>query len=120
MARLSTLTYFPIKACKGWNTDMAFVERRGLQNDRRFLIVDAEGIAITQRDEPALALVVPELADGSLSLSAPGMPALSLPVLQEGVIQPATVWDDKDIRAVDQGDAAAGWLSTYLKFSVRL
>ena len=120
MGRLSTLTYFPIKACKGWNTETAFVERRGLQNDRRFLIVDSDGIAVTQRDEPALALVVPELADGSLGLAAPGMPVLNLPIAQNGLIQRVTVWDDSGIKAVDLGDTAAAWLSTYLKFSVRL
>jgi uncharacterized protein len=120
MTSLAALNYFPIKACKGRNTATAFVERRGLQNDRRFLIVDSEGVAVTQRDEPALALVVPTLTEGSLGLSAPGMPALSLPILQEGVIRPATVWDDSDIKSVDQGDAAADWLSTYLKFPARL
>jgi uncharacterized protein YcbX len=98
----------------------AFVERRGLQDDRRFLIVDPEGVAVTQRDYSALALVVPELTDDSLSLTTPGMPALSLPVAITGPGLDVTVWDDSGIKAVDQGEQAAEWLSTYLKVSVRL
>src|SRR5207248_2517879 len=104
MVTLSTLYTYPIKACKGHSMQTAFVERRGLQGDRRFLVVDLEGIAITQRDNPALALVVSALTDDRLSLSAPGMPALSLPIARSGPTRPVTVWDDKDIKAVDQGD----------------
>src|SRR5258706_13422882 len=120
MVTLSSLHIYPVKACKGHSTPAAFVERRGLEGARRFLVVDLEGIAITQRGEPALALVMPELAEHSLSLAAPGMPALSLPILQKGLLQAVTVWDDRDIKAVDQGETAAAWLSAYLKFSVRL
>ncbi len=120
MITLRALHYYPVKACKGHSTQTALVERRGLEHDRRFIIVDLEGIAVTQRDDPTLALVLPELTDDSLSLSAPGMPALSLPVAERGLIQPVTIWDDSGVKAVDQGDRAAEWLSTYLKFSVRL
>lgn len=120
MATLRALHYYPVKACKGHSTQTALVERRGLERDRRFIIVDLEGIAITQRDDPALSLVLPELADESLSLSAPGMPALSLPVALKGPIQRVSIWSSSDVKAVDQGDRAAEWLSAYLKFSVRL
>lgn len=120
MLKLSTLTHFPIKACRGWNRDSAFVERRGLRDDRRMMIVDLQGIGITQRDHAPLALVVPDLVDGRLNLSAPHMPALSIPLLSSGPIRQASIWDSSGIRAVDQGDEVAEWLSKYLDFSVRL
>ena len=120
MIKISSLYYYPIKACRGHAVESALVERRGLQHDRRFLIVDSDGVAITQRDNAALALVVPNLTDSTLSLSAPDMPTIQLPVAVNGPIQRATVWDDSGIKTIDQGDAAAEWLSTYLKMDARL
>src|SRR6185369_3557064 len=86
----------------------------------RMMIVDLEGIGVTQRDDPGLALVVPDLAEDVLSLSAPGMPALSRPLALSGPVREVSIWDSRGIRAVDQGDELADWLSKYLTFSVRL
>jgi hypothetical protein len=120
MANLSTLYYYPIKACRGQATDAAFVERRGLRHDRRFMIVDLRGRFLTQRDVPALALVVPKLTDTSLGLSAPNMPGLSLPVAASGPMKLVSVWGSDAVEAIDQGDEAAEWLSSYLEVSARL
>lgn len=120
MIKIASLHYYPIKACRGHAVESAIVERRGLQHDRRFLIVNSEGVAITQRDMATLALVVPDLTDSTLGLSAPDMPTIQLPVALDGPIQRATVWDDSGIKTIDQGDAAAEWFSTYLKVAARL
>jgi uncharacterized protein YcbX len=120
MPSLSTLYYYPIKACRGQTVDAAFVERRGLEHDRRFLIVDPDGLAITQRDVSALALVIPSLTDTGLGLSAPNMPGLSLPVAVSGLIQRVSVWSSHSIKAIDQGEEAAEWFSSYLKVPARL
>lgn len=120
MITLSTIYRYPIKACRGHNVDDAFVEWRGLQHDRRFLIVDPEGVAITQRDIASLALVVPNLADSTLSLSAPQMPEIRLPVAVDGSIRRVSVWETGDIKSIDQGDEVAEWFSSYLNTDVRL
>jgi hypothetical protein len=120
MTNLSALHYYPIKACRGQAVDAAFVERRGLQNDRRFMIVDLQGRFMTQRDEPALALVVPQLTDTSLSLSAPNMPGLNLPVAASGPMKLVSVWSSDAVKAIDQGDEAAEWFSFYLEVAARL
>lgn len=120
MSSLSAIYYYPIKACRAQTVDAAFVERRGLEHDRRFLIVDSDGLAITQRDVSALALVVPNLTDTGLSLSAPNMPGLSLPVAADGPIRRVSVWSSHSIKAIDQGDEASEWFSAYLKIPARL
>ena len=120
MTNLSALSYYPIKACRGQAAEAAFVERRGLRRDRRFMIVDLQGRFITQRDVPALALVVPKLTDTSLSLSAPNMPGLSLPVAANGPMKLVSIWSSDAVKAIDQGDEAAEWLSSYLKVPARL
>jgi len=120
MPNLSALNIYPIKACRGSAGQAAFIERRGLENDRRLLVVAPDGLAVTQRDAPTLAMVIPALNDSRLDLSAPGMPALDLPISAEGPIRHATVWDDSGIKVIDQGEEAAAWFSTYLKTPVRL
>ena len=120
MTNLSSLHYYPIKACRGQTAEAAFVERRGLRHDRRFMIVDLQGRFLTQRDVPALALVVPQVADTSLSLSAPNMPGLSLPVTASGPTKLVSVWSSDAVEAIDQGGDAAEWFSSYLEVPARL
>lgn len=70
--RLASIVVFPIKSCRGISLGEAVVERRGLRNDRRFMIVDAAGRFVTQREEPSLALVDTALEGASLRVGAPG------------------------------------------------
>jgi len=120
MTTLSTLYRYPIKACRGHSLDEVLVERRGLERDRRFLLVDPEGVAVTQRNDSALALVAPNLTDSGLDLSAPNMPTLNLTLSTEGPSRRVTVWSSDNIKAIDQGDEAAQWFSSYLGAPVRL
>ena len=64
-----------------------------------------------------LALVEPELpssADAPLRLRFPGAKALEVPVVRDGPSTRVRVWDDhRD--GIDQGDAAANWLSAVLE-----
>lgn len=55
--RLSAIRLHPVKACRGFEVARAHVERRGLRDDRRWMLVDASGRFVTQREHPELALV---------------------------------------------------------------
>ena len=68
---LSSLIYYPIKACRGFEVESAQVERMGLQDDRRMMVVTPEGDLLTQREFSKLAWVLPTLNNGTLTLSAP-------------------------------------------------
>ncbi|MCS6773198.1 MAG: MOSC domain-containing protein, partial [Thermoflexales bacterium] len=83
------------------------------------MVVDPEGHALTQRDHPRLALVVPRLEGESLHLAAPGMPSLRIELASRGAARHVEVWGDACL-AIDQGDAAAEWLSAYLGSPARL
>ena len=37
MIQLSNITYYPVKACRGFDVAESFVERMGLTNDRRMM-----------------------------------------------------------------------------------
>lgn len=52
--RISALYTYPVKGCHRLDHDVARVEPWGLAGDRRWMIVDPDGVGITQRQAPAL------------------------------------------------------------------
>src|SRR4051812_18933010 len=63
----------PVKSVGGYDTAQAEVEPWGLAGDRRWMLVDTEGTAVTQRERPGLALSsAATLPGGGVRLSAPG------------------------------------------------
>lgn len=117
---VSALHIYPIKSCGGTALDAAAIQARGFANDRRWLVVDADGRFLTQREIARMALIRPDLDDHCLRLRAPGTADFELAVDQSGRRVEVTIWKDSGVGAVDQGDAAAGWLSDFLGRDVRL
>ncbi|HET6480422.1 MAG TPA: MOSC N-terminal beta barrel domain-containing protein [Actinoplanes sp.] len=76
--RITALYTYPVKGSHRLTHDAARVEPWGLAGDRRWAMVDAEGVAITQRDTPRLTHLSVVTRPGGLDLSAPGLPALSV------------------------------------------
>ncbi|HEX6477424.1 MAG TPA: MOSC domain-containing protein, partial [Ktedonobacteraceae bacterium] len=71
----------------------ARMEERGLQYDRRFMIVDESGTFITQRKYPRMALIATGIEGDELHLNAPGMLPLSVPLQpRNGVHVLVRVW----------------------------
>ena len=120
MITISSLIYYPIKACRGFEVDTAKVERMGLQHDRRMMVVTPNGGFLTQREHPRLALVTPKLNDSTLELSAPDYDSIQVGIQTSGVPIPVEVWKSKGIQAIDQGEEAAQWFSAWLGMDVRL
>ena len=116
---LSALNIYPMKSCAPLPVESARIEPRGLQHDRRWMVVDADGRFLTGRELPRLTLVraVPD-GDG-LSLEAPGMPALHVPVPATDATVPVVVWKS-DVLARPCAAAADEWLSGFLDRPVRL
>jgi hypothetical protein len=119
MITLTGLFYYPIKSCRGHALETAVLDKRGLQHDRRFLIVDANNQFVTQRDNAKLALIEPHIANGTLTLTAPGQAPLSLETRSATQRRAVQIWRDT-VEALDQGEIAAQWLSDYLGEAVRL
>lgn len=120
MIALSQLIIYPIKSCRGHQTGVSTVERAGLEDDRRMMVVTPGGDFLTQRDHPRLALVTPSIAGEELTLTAPEMDALSLPIRKTGQTFPVDIWGSRNVDTIDQGEAPAEWFSRHLGASVRL
>ena len=85
MITVSNLTYYPIKACRGFDVAASNIERMGLENDRRMMVVTPEGEFLTQREYPRLALITPTLLNEALTLSAPDFDSLRIGIQSSGI-----------------------------------
>ncbi len=112
--QLTGLNIYPIKSARGIPLDESVVDEFGLRYDRRWMVVDQSGVFLSQRSHPRLALIVPNISDGTLEVDAPGMPTLQTPLHPKAsVATRVTVWDDTS-PATWVGDQAAEWFSDFL------
>lgn len=117
--RLAALYVHPIKSCGGTAPDEALLIETGLEFDRAWMVVDAQGRFVTQRQLPRMALIQPALKALDMVLRAPGMLALTVSLGEVGAAVRVTVWND-EVAACDMGDAAAQWFSDFLSQPLRL
>jgi len=114
-AIVSALWVYPVKSCKGIAVDRCAVDLRGLRSDRRWMIIDDQGVFVTQRTAPRLALVRVVLDADTLEMRAPEGGALRVPT----ALPPSSprrrvrIWRD-EVDAVDCGPDAARWISHWL------
>jgi uncharacterized protein len=74
------LNTYPVKSCAGVALEKSRVTPTGLELDRDFMVVDDDSDFVSQRKVPELALVVPMIGEASLTLSAPGMEDIDVPL----------------------------------------
>ncbi len=115
---LSQITIYPVKGMRGTKCETASVEPRGLAQDRRYLVVERDGMFITQRDDPIMATIVPEVISDGLRLTRAGHSPLTVKP-QAGPRRMVTIWKN-EVEALDCGEEAAGWLSDILGRPCRL
>jgi uncharacterized protein YcbX len=110
---IDSLHIYPVKSCGGAALDEALIIETGFELDRAWMVVDAEGEFVSQRELPRMALITPIVKFSEVVLRAPGMLALVLPV--DAAEQPVKVrvWDDV-VNAYDMGNTAAQWFSDFL------
>ena len=136
-ARVEEIWVYPVKSCKGVRyysarldaqcglerapaserAKLSTTEARARRNDRRWMVVDADGVFVSQRRFPKLCLVAPSLpaeAPGALRLEAPDMPPIDVPVVDDGPRIACRVWGD-GVEGVDQGATAGKWVSKFLR-----
>ena len=116
---IARLFVYPVKSCAGIEVQEALLTDTGLDLDRAWMVVDANGLFLTQRALPRMALIRPQLKSEEMVLRAPGM--LALHVAIDAVEAPitVTVWRDT-VPAWDMGPVAAQWFSDFLGQPCRL
>ena len=118
-ARIERLFVYPVKSCAGVEVRQALLTETGFDLDRAWMVVDEQGVFMTQRELPRMALVKPTIRHSDIVLRAPGMLALHLQI--DTVEEPVRVklWDE-EVAAYDMGDTAAQWFTDFLGTRLRL
>src|SRR5689334_8097073 len=94
MATISELNIYPLKSGRAIPQQQVRLGVTGFEWDRHWMAASPDGVFMSQRTQPRLARIVPELAEDTLTLRAPDMQPLRIPVKPEGPTQPARVWKD--------------------------
>lgn len=118
MVALSELYVYPVKSAAGTRLSQSAVEHRGLQHDRRWMVVDDKGRFMSQRKHPRMALIWVKLAE-QMHLEAPGQRPLTLPLVPAAQPRDVEVWGDLCL-AWSMGSEAAAWLSEFLEMPCQL
>ena len=118
-AVISRLYVYPVKSCAGVQMQEALLTETGLEFDRAWMVVDAQGEFLTQRELPRMALIQPQLKHDEMVLRAPGMLALHIALDQVEAPVRVRLWKD-EVAAYDMGAIAAQWFSDFLGIPARL
>lgn len=117
---LDRLFIYPIKSVKGIALDEARVEQRGLQYDRRWMLVDEADMFFTQREHPRMATISLNLETEGLRASADGMEDLLIPYIPpEPQLRTVTVWRNV-CQALTVAAHVDQWFSRFLQTPCRL
>jgi uncharacterized protein YcbX len=110
------LNTYPVKSCTGVALERSRVTPTGLELDRDFMVVDDDDDFLSQRKVPELALVVPKIGETSITLTAPGMEDIDVPLQLErddDRLVTATV-HDKPIVGQIVGEDLNEWFTDFL------
>lgn len=123
MPIITALYLYPIKSCAGIALNEAELSETGLRvngvGDREWMIVDHNGLFLSQRECPLMATIKPVILNHQLLLQAPNTSVLPISIRrqQDSVAQSAMrqvqVWDDI-LMAEDCGEEASAWCSKVL------
>jgi uncharacterized protein YcbX len=125
MLKLSEIYIYPIKSLGGIRLDVANITTRGLENDRRFMLVDENGRFLSQREHPQLAVFQTEIEAESLkithkkngsTLQISLQYSLNLKVTQSLNVQ---IWDD-ETSAIEVSPEASSWFTQAIGIPARL
>ncbi|MEP7157437.1 MAG: MOSC N-terminal beta barrel domain-containing protein [Betaproteobacteria bacterium] len=117
---LTHIHVYPVKGLGGLTLAESLVTTRGLQYDRRFLVVDNNDTFVTQRECPKMATVWMEIENGEVTFAAPDMEPLVLPAEPpELPSRMVRIWRSH-VLAHEVSAEANAWLSEYLGFDARL
>ncbi|XP_072573124.1 molybdenum cofactor sulfurase isoform X1 [Paramormyrops kingsleyae] len=123
---LSQIFIYPVKSCAAIEVTQWAVGPLGLLYDRLWMVVNINGVCLSQKQEPRLCLIQPSIhwACKELCLHATGMKPLSIPLEGNKQNPGVKVFQSKvcgdRVQSVDCGDEAADWISEFLGKPCRL
>jgi uncharacterized protein YcbX len=117
---LTQLCIYPIKSLGGIQLTSANVMPKGLQYDRRWMLVDEHGLCMTQRVYPSMALFKTQLSGEHLNITFKNDSIeilLNPPANHQG--EQVVIWDDT-VTTVEVDAKISTWFSDRLGISCKL
>lgn len=122
MLTVSELYIYPVKSLGGIRLNTAAVTNRGLQYDRRLMLVDENNVFLTQREHAAMALLQPAITNDGFCIHHKKniISPLFIPHQPSGnEFVSVTVWDDT-CKAQLYDIAVNNWFSQLLGLTCKL
>jgi len=119
MRSLTQICRYPVKSLAGACHDRLAVGPRGPEGDRHWMVVDAEGRFLTQRQLPQMSQLQAELNAAGLRLRDSAGNSLNVATSAQGESLTVQVWRDRVV-ALAPDPAADAWLSERLGQPCRL
>jgi uncharacterized protein len=125
MLKLSEIYIYPIKSLGGIRLETANITTRGLENDRRFMLVDENGRFLSQREYPQLAIFQTEIEAAFLKITNKKNGSTLKISLQYSILHSFShsiivqIWDD-ETTAIEVSEEATNWFTQALDIPTRL
>lgn len=119
---LQDIYIYPIKSLGGIQLNTAKLEERGLQHDRRWMLVDESGMFLSQRTHPQMALLQVQLKKDALLVTHKNNPDLhiEIPMKPETEkVTPVTIWEDT-VEGQVVSEAVNEWFSEFMAMPCKL
>ena len=96
MLFLTQINIYPVKSLDGFSPTWATVEMRGLQHDRRWMLVDEAGVFMSQRTTRKMTQLRASIEGKDLLIVDKNNPThnITIPIAAEGEIMQVSVWED--------------------------
>jgi len=110
---------YPIKSLAGISLKSAKAEEMGFENDRRWMLINAENVHVTQREYPIMSQFYPEISEDKIKITFEGEThEFSINEHLENAIE-SQVWDDRS-EVFEVNKNSSKWFSEKLGFECKL
>ncbi|HEX7904804.1 MAG TPA: MOSC N-terminal beta barrel domain-containing protein [Chitinophagaceae bacterium] len=115
---VSEIWIYPVKSLGGIRLDTSTVLPKGLEHDRRWMLIDENNTCMTQREYPKMALFKLQWQDGKFLISYSGQ-VMELPFINAGENRQAVIWNDT-VEVVEVNRQLSDWIAGLLGTKCRL
>lgn len=110
---------YPIKSLAGISCQEALAEEMGFENDRRWMLIDADNQMITQREHRIMSQFYPQISGEKISITFQDQKhEFSIDEHLDHSIE-VNVWDDKS-EVIEVNESTSKWFSEHLGFECKL
>ena len=118
--KLTKINIFPVKSLSGISLETSLIDRRGLRNDRRWMLVNESGKFLTQREIARMSLVKIECGAENFTVFSNGTSPFQFPLeIADGEETEVVIWNST-VKALAFGKPADDWFSDILDAKCRL